>query len=608
MKTKRVVQKNDRQPLIRDLGICAFLVLLVAGVFLSVRGFEFLLYDDGRIVYENPNIASGLRWDNVVWAFTHAHFAIWMPLTSISHMIDASLFGAWAGGHHLTSLVLHALAAALLYLALRSLTRRPWPSAICAALFAVHPQRAEAVGWVSSRKEILCGLFFFAALWAYARYARGPTVRRMSVVVLLGAFALMSKPMAITLPFLLLLLDWWPLERLTSEGPGRTGITRLFVEKVPLFLLVAAVSVVAVFTQPEVSDITAVDAPPLLLRLGHAALCYMRYLWNGVCPVELAAHYPFLSDAVTVGRVAGASTLLGAITVAVILDRRKAYFPVGWFWFLGTLMPVLGLVQYGNAAMADRYTYIPQVGLLIMLVWGISDFVVWFCNRDPVTAAVVTGKKHAAVRPLSLARTGFAGVALAISLVLTANAALCHWQLGFWRNTALLFERSIALQPCSALAHANLGMTALKKGDKEEALHCYREAVRLEPEHAVWLYNLGSMLVLIKHYGEAADVLRRSLERNPNNPPAWGNLGVCVLETGAAEDALRHFDEAIRLNPEKANYFINRAEALSKLGRTEDAVEALERAHALQPGNREAATQLNRARRTANQPRPSQTD
>lgn len=593
MKKKRTTRTDDGHARARDLGVCIALMTLTAAVFLPVRTFEFLLYDDASVVFENPNVASGLKWENIVWAFTHAHFAIWMPLTSLSHMFDASVFGRWAGGHHLTSLLLHTLAAAVLYLALNCLTRRPWPSALCAALFAVHPQRAEAVGWISSRKEILCGLFFFAAVWAYARYARGATLRRLGLVVLFAALALMSKPMAVTLPFVLLLLDWWPLERFSNQRLRRTVVAGLLLEKVPLFVLAAATAIVATATQPEVSQITSVTGPPFAARAGNAAINCAAYLFHSLYPVALAAHYPLLPDTITGARVAGAGVLLGLITVAAVILRKKKYLAVGWLWFVGALIPVLGLVQYGNAAMADRYTYIPHAGLLLMIVWALADAVAWMRARHAGPARPEFGNR--------------AAVAAAV-LVLAAGAVLCRWQLGFWRDTERLFERNIAVQPQSALAHANLGMAALQKGHKDAALRYYREAVRLEPAHAIWLYNLGSMLVLIEHYHEAADLLRRSLELNPNNPPAWGNLGVCELESGNTEAALRDFDEALRLNPNKASYLLNRADALAKLGRHAEAVEALERANALEPDSRDAAARLDRARRAASQAAPHETN
>ena len=582
MKAKRRPKREPLPPLVRDAAVCVALAALVVAVFFPAVRYGFLLYDDGRVVYENPNISTGLTWTNIVWAFTHAHFAIWMPVTSLSHMLDASLYGSWAGGHHASSIALHALAAILLYLAMSALTGRWGLSALCAAVFAVHPQRVEAVAWVSSRKEILCGLFFFAAMWAYARYAQRPGARRMAAVCVLCALALMSKPMAVTLPFALLLLDVWPLNRVTGRQ-GARGIAGLVAEKLPLFALAAVVAVIAVSTQPDVSEITAVGSPPFAWRAGNAVISYVAYLAGTLFPWRLAAHYPVVMDAVTLSRVLVSCGILAGITVAAIIFRGCRWLIVGWLWFLGILIPVMGLVQYGNAARADRYLYVPQIGLLIALIW---------------TAASMVEKWP---RPVSVwgVRLRAQGPAVLGTLLLAGTALACRWQLGYWRDTETLFTRTVAVQPASALGYANLGMAALMDGDKEHALACYRKSVQLEPENAVWLYNLGSMLVLIRQYGEAANLLERSLDRNPENPGAQENLGVALSELGRATAARPHFEEAIRLRPEKAGTYVSYADTLLELGRREEAIAALEQALRREPSRREWQTRIDRLRQAA---------
>lgn len=581
MKKKRPeIAQEGTPPWVRDLAVCLVLAALCIVVFLPVRTFLFLHYDDAKVVTGNPRIMAGLSPSGVAWAFTNAHFAIWMPITSLTHMLDASISKTAPGGHHLASLIWHILAVIVLYLAIARATGRPWHSAVLAALFAVHPQRVEAVAWVASRKEILCGLFFFATLWAYAGYAARRGRMRLLLFTVLGALALMSKPMAVSLPAVLLLLDFWPLRR--WAGGKKLG---LLLEKAPLILLGLAVAAVAVMTQPESAAQAGVMPPPLLTRAGGAIMNLATYFIHACVPIRLAAHYPVLPDTITGPAVALSASLLLMITALAALLRTRPYLAVGWCWFLVTLVPVLGLVSYGNAAMAERYMYIPQVGLLIMAVWGIADIgdaiTVRLKGRLPVVRGVPV------LLPL-----------LAVLAVLAA-AALCRWQLGFWRDTQTLFTRTLELEPRSALAHTNLAYAAIERRDRDTALRHYREAVALEPDHAVWRYNLGSMLVLVDLDAEAIPHLRRSLELNPENSAAHMNLGTALLYTGHPEEALPSFEEALRLDPEKTSSLVGYADCLARLDRRDEAAAALARALKRDPGNREIATRLERVRTPA---------
>ena len=354
--------------------VCGFLLLAVALVFGQTVRHDFVNYDDNAYVYENPQVAGGLTAHGIAWAFTSFHVSNWHPLTWLSHMLDCQFYGLHAGGHHLTNVLLHAATAILLFLVLRRMTGDLWPSAFVAAVFAIHPLRAESVAWVAERKDVLSGLFFMLTLGAYAGYARRPfSLGRYLTVVLLFALGLMAKPMLVTLPFVLLLLDYWPLGRI---GPHRrTGISsfrRVVVEKIPLLALTAASCVATVIAQG--TAVIAIDVIPLPSRIANALVSYVAYMGQLFYPAGLAVLYPHPEGGLPIWKVAASSLVLAGISAAALVWRRRfPYLFVGWFWYVGMLVPVIGLVQVGLHAMADRYTYLPQIGLCIAVTWGVAQ-------------------------------------------------------------------------------------------------------------------------------------------------------------------------------------------------------------------------------------------
>lgn len=586
----------------RNLVIATTLMALALAVYVRVAGFEFLQFDDNKIVYENEHVTAGLAWPGIVWACTHPHFGIWMPLTSMSHMLDAQVFGDWAGGHHLTNLLLHLANVAVLYFALAALTGKPWRSAWVAALFAVHPFGAGVVGWVSSRKELTWTLCFFLALLAYAGYVRKPSPARYIPVFLAMALGMLCKPMIMTLPCVLLLLDWWPLGRWggNTDGHGRTRTLALIAEKLPLFLLSAAAAAAAVWGQEDVHAITLYGDVPLGTRAANAIVSYVRYLFHAVWPVWLSGHYPHLGDALTLTLVLGAALLLLAITAAVLLPfRRVPYLLVGWFWFLGTLFPVIGLVQYANASMADRYAYVPVIGLFVMVAWGAPDIL-----RRPSQpeAAVPQGKRTARGQTRKTkhgqdARATGVGV-LAIASILIC-AAVGWWQTGFWHDTERLFTRALAVTKDNAMAHTNLGMVRLMENRCREAVEHYREAARIEPRNFIWQYNLGSALLVCNRPAEAVLALQGAIEGNPSHAPSLMNLGAALLELRRPHEALRPLREAVSLDPRHVKAHINYARALLQTGDREAAAAELEEALRLDPDNAMVRQELDALRGSA---------
>lgn len=453
--------------------VCAALTALVFVAFGAALSFGFVNYDDGHYVYANEHITGGITADGLRWALTHPHGANWHPLTSLSHMLDCQLFGLNAFGHHLTSLLLHAAAAICLCAALWRLSGAFWCSALVAALFAVHPLRAESVVWISERKDVLSGLFCMLTLWSYAAYAKQPfALKRYVPVLLFFTLGLLSKPMLVTLPFVLLLLDFWPLRRM--------GVRRLLLEKVPLLLLSAGCGAATVWAQGRA--VATVDALPLSWRFGNAALSYVTYVKQLFVPTGLAVLVPAHVESLSFVAVAGALLFLAAVSVAVVAQiKRRPYLAVGWCLFLGMLVPVIGIVQVGSQAHADRYTYLPHIGLLIMLVW------------------------------LGAERLRKPAVGLLSAAVLCVLVLLARSQTMVWRDSITLWTHTLELTQNNHVARGNLGAALLVEGRPAPAAAHLEEAVRLEPRKPELHNNLAIAYAETGRYAEAACSLRTAL-------------------------------------------------------------------------------------------------
>ena len=484
-----LIKPQDRQPIalgpfsLIDLAIGAVLILAIFTVYFQVGSFDFTSYDDNDYVTENTHVLSGLTLQNIRWALTAVVVSNWMPLTNLSHMLDCQLFHQQSGVHHLVNVLFHALATLLLFASFKRATGARWASAFVALIFAVHPLHVESVAWVSERKDVLSAFFCFLALYAYVRYTEHPSVRGYLQVALAFGLGLMAKPMLVTFPFVLLLLDAWPLHR--------THFPRMLWEKAPLVAFAAAVSCVTYFVQRSTG---AVQAYPLPVRIGNALISYVVYIGQTLWPARLVVLYPY-PQSFAMGRAAAAAIFLLAVTAAVIFAwRTRPYLAVGWFWYLGTLVPVIGLVQVGQQARADRYMYIPMVGLLLMLAWGASEL-----------------------------QAKWPRAKLAIVLAASACAIACvsaAWvQTGYWQNTGTLFERTLDLTRDNYVAEYTLANYLMNSRREPEAIPHFEAALRVTPNFAEAQNNLGMVL---------------------------GNI------PGRMPEAISHFEAAVRLEARPA--------------------------------------------------------
>ena len=552
------------------LALAAATVVAFAGV---VRN-QFLLLDDPLYVLENPHVRAGLTFDGVAWFLGHPHGENWHPLTSISHMLDVQLFGLAPAGHHAVSLALHALNAVLLAVVLARLTGAWWRSIIVAALFALHPLRVESVAWVAERKDVLSGLFFLLTIEAYRQWAERPGPRRTAWLLGVYALGLLSKPMLVTLPFVLVLLDAWPLGRLAgltlatvprpgAPAPPRAGLTpprplaALLREKWALLALAAISAAVTFIVQRETGAVATAALVPTSERICNALIAPWRYIGMTLWPVRLAPFHPHAASP----DIAGAAVALVALALATwgVLRAapRRPYLAVGWLWTLGMLVPVIGLIQVGRQAYADRYTYLPTIGLLIALVWGVADLV---------------GRSR---RARGLAAAATAALLLALSIA-TAR------QVARWRDTRTLFTHALAVTPDNVVARENLGDALLEAGDARAAIPHLEQAVRLDPEFPGARNNLGSALGLVGRYDEAAAQFQAAL-RTHETVDAHFNLGHIYATQGRMDEAIRECEAALRIEPSHYESNAQLGLALAARGRLDEAADHLRRAVEARP-------------------------
>jgi tetratricopeptide (TPR) repeat protein len=521
--------------------------VLIAGVLAiygQTLGFDFVVFDDDKYVTGNPVVQRGLSRDGLGWAFANSAVSAWHPLTWYSHMLDAQLFGEWAGGHHATSVLLHALASALLFAALRSLTGATWRSAAVAALFAWHPLRVESVAWVSERKDVLSGVFAMLTLWCYARYARS-----RSRAAWLGTFGslglgLLAKPTLVPLPFALLLLDVWPLER-------RESWPRLVLEKLPFFALSALVSGITLFFQR--GFLTSIEGVTALQRSANAAVAIAAYLRKFLYPSALAPLYPHPNlpaqggVPLEAGAVLVSALLVVVVTLAVLRARRPPYL-VGWLWFLGLLVPTLGFVQVGRQAFADRYTYLPAIGLSIALVWGIAE--------------LGTRLRTPAARRLWLA---------AAALALAGYGVAAHLQTRIWRDSERMLRHTLAVSPRATVMRFNLGGWLLVHGREDEAIEQYRAGLEVAPNNAMMHFDLGRALHTKGRAAEAIAEYKRAATLEPRKARFWYQIGLSYEREGQLDDAIEYYRRTVELDPanEKARQRLAAALARRQAGPAE---------------------------------------
>jgi len=569
--------ESERQPVALSnrwvLGICIFLAAITWVVFGQTLRHDFVSFDDYAYVTDVPLVTAGLTSEGLHWAFTNRHSGNWHPLSTLSHMLDCQLFGLDAGRHHLTNVILHTIAVVLLFLVLRRMTGGMWRSAFVAALFAIHPLRVESVAWVAERKDILSGLFFILTLGAYARYARKTALTRYLLVVLSFALGLMSKPMLVTMPFVLLLLDFWPLRRFDRLNPIPW---RLVLEKIPLLLMAVASCAVTVHVQKDL--IIGTEQLPFTLRAANAMTSYVAYLWQMVWPVDLALFYPHPElNYLQSWQVAGAVAVLGVITaVAFALRRKYPYLVTGWLWYLGMLVPVIGLIQVGSQARADRYTYLPHLGISLLVAWGVSDWVKQWGLR---------GRKI----------LGAAAAVVISALTLTA----CK-QASYWRNEETLWVHTLAVTSHNQWAEANYAYLLLRQDRPNEAiphfeasLAIWRGDAQIHRMYALALLRVGNLGAAIREW-EAV------LETEPHDTNAQANLAwvYATSPQAAMRDGVKAVplieDVIAQTGRKNASVLRTCAAAYAECGRFAEAIETAKEATqlAIDQGNPTLATDL----------------
>jgi len=515
---------------------------------------DFVNFDDHVYIYDNPLVTGGLTTSGIVGAFTHPHARNWHPLTTISHMLDCQLYGLNAGGHHFTNVALHTIAVLLLFRVLQGTTGAIWPSALVAALFAIHPLHVESVAWLSERKDVLSAVLFMLTLAAYVRYARVPSIGRYLIVLMIFALSLMSKPMLVTVPFVFLLLDYWPLRRFDEVErfkPG-SGITRslnqrpsfLFLEKTPLLVLSGLSCLVTIWAQDQATG--SLEQLPFTWRLNNALVSYIEYVRQTFWPARLAVFYPYPNNPLSIWKVTLASAFLLTVSaIAIFLRKKRPYVLTGWFWYVGMLVPVIGIVQIGEQGHADRYTYLPHIGLFLLIVWGAADLAnTWHLRREYLwLAATIT------------------------IAVLSYRAAV---QTLFWKNSERLWDHTLSVTSDNDFAHNNLGFLHLRRGELDKAISHFETALKIRSGKRQTRYNLGTALVHV-------------------------NLANALAREGRPEEAIVHYEQAVKLRPDYGDAYYNFGSVLFQQGRIDDAIAQWQKALAIQPNDAAAHTSLGNA-------------
>lgn len=551
--------------------VCGLLVLVTIVAYEGVRHNDFVSIDDPLYITHNRRVLDGLSVAGLVWAFTTDEASNYHPLTWLSHMLDVELFGTRAAGHHLSSLLLHSAASLILFAVLRRMTQAFWCSALVAAIFALHPLHVESVAWAAERKDVLAAFFWMVTLYAYAAYADRPGWVRYACVLLSLLLGLLAKPMLVTLPFVLILLDHWPLGRRSRTndephplGRPRFATGRLIAEKVPLMILAAAS---ALATYQIQHDTGAMDTTALGLRLANAITSYTGYLAKWLWPVDLAVLYPFPMHGIPAWKTARSALLIGGITAAaVVFGRRRPYLAVGWLWYLGTLVPVIGLVKVGYQAAADRYMYIPSMGLSIMVAWSAAE-----------------------LASLPIVRAGIVAVAC---LALAAMTATTHAQVQHWRDSLALYEQAVRATENNWVAYANLGVVYARRGDHARAIEALEQSIRANPDFDHSQYNLGVQMEKVGRVDRAMDAYRRTLELSPHNVRAHKSLGRLLEARGMLGEAMEHFRAALQMEPDDVNLLLHLGVMSHRQGDLTTAIRQYREVLRIDPQNRAAQDNL----------------
>ena len=537
-------------------------------VYAQTAHYGFIAYDDDQYVYENAIVKLGVTGTSLVWAATTFFYANWHPLTWLSYLVDVQLFGLNAGAFHVVNLLLHTANVILMFLVLFRMTRRPWRAAVVAAVFALHPLHVESVAWISERKDVLSTFLGIIALLLYLRYVDRPTITRYLFMSFAFALSLMAKPMWVTFPLLLLLLDFWPLRRM-QWWPQWPRDRSLFLEKLPLLLLSLGGSVLTFAAQRSFGAVITVERYPLMGRLGNAAIAYLTYIKQAIWPVNLGVLYPS-SPPETGAAIVALLVVVGVTAIVLKFARSKPYLFTGWFWYVGMLVPVIGIVQVGVQSRADRYMYVPLVGLTIAIVWGAADWV----------------EDNSSLRRAALAVTG---------LVLLAFAIGAWRQVRYWKDSQTLFEHTLAVTERNAIMRNNLGVVLAGAKDAAGAMNQYQQALRINPEYAEAHANLGHELLRAGQFDAAKLQLQEAIRLKPNFAIALADLGLLDAAGGNYEAAIRHLNESLRLSSDNAEAHSNLCYALQHSGQFNEAVTECREALRLKPDYADAKFNLKNA-------------
>ncbi len=604
---------------IRDFAIYLLLVVSTLAAYSQVRSYEFVAYDDPEYVTANPIVRSGLTLHGLTWAFTTDRDGNWFPLTWLSHMADSQFFGQRSGLHHLTNVLLHTLSALLLFALLKRMTGSRWRSAVVAALFALHPLHVESVAWVAERKDVLCGLFWMLTLLGYAHYVERPRLGRYVLVVIPFCLGLMSKPMIITLPFVLLLLDVWPLRRLSFKKSAPAGRTKkkgqssvepkaktagILWEKAPLFALSACSAVVTYLVQQRGGAVVPANWIPLGARIANALVSYVAYIWQVFWPSRLVVFYPHPTS-LPAWETLGAGLVLAGVSILVLrLLPRLPYLAVGWFWYLGTLVPVIGLVQVGMQSRADRYTYLPLVGIFLLVTWGVADvFQRWPTGKHALGTIAVA----ACCACLILTWHQVQNWKNSAALFTHAAVASTHNYIGYYGLGGVLrdqgrfaeavtfYGEAARLFPSFAGAHSGLAGVYLKQGRINEAIKELTEAIRLSPATVEDRISMGIALNKLGKGADAAAELLEAIRLDPDSADAHYNLGIVYAGMGKTDDATAQFELAVRLEPDRPETYYNLGNALAVQGKMSEAIAEFTTAIQLRPNYGNAHNNLGSA-------------
>lgn len=551
--------------------IVVFLALLILSIYRSAGTHGFINFDDDIYVFRNQQVLNGLTREGFRWAFTSFHASNWHPLTWLSHMLDVELFGLSAGWHHRMNVFYHLMNSELLFLVLWRITGRIWQSAFVAALFSVHPLNVESVGWVAERKNVLSTMFWILTMAAYMHYVRKPSVKRYLFVIIFYALGLMCKPMLVTLPFVLLLLDYWPLQRFGQDSISSKMLSKSIREKIPLLALSVASCAVTYLSQARGISVYPIGDFPLYLRISNVFVSYAVYIWKMVWPASLAVIYPHpgtVHAGIPAWKILLSVLLIVGFSILVILKARHSpYLAIGWLWYVGTLVPVIGIVQVGAQAYADRYAYLPLVGIFTMVVWGF---------------------------PLLVDRWRWKGFAISVAgcaIIMALSIASAN-QLSYWRNNLTLFSRALMVTENNWIAWHNLGTEYRTLGKPQLAISYYREALRIKPDYAMAWYNLGVTHDDLGQIDQAIAHYEQAVKIWPAYSQAWLNLGVAYTELGRSQEAVKSYREALRSKPDFAEAWYNLGLALFNLGQFEHAAACYREAVRIHPDFVMARTEL----------------